>query len=125
MSDEGLPINKRLLEILALNPEEVYRSNDVKKLKENLKTEKANEQLQDHSKEMITEIEEFEKKCIKSYLANEKATNEFKKTKQIMKAFNHKWNEYFRQSTFSEEKVSEAIAKVNDLAIKTNWIWPN
>ena len=37
MPDEGLPISKRLLEILALNPEEVYRSKEAKKLKEHMK----------------------------------------------------------------------------------------
>ena len=37
MPDEGLPISNRLLRILALNPEEVYRSKEVKKLKEHMK----------------------------------------------------------------------------------------
>jgi hypothetical protein len=36
MPAEGLPINKRLLRILALNSEEVYRSKEVKKLKDYL-----------------------------------------------------------------------------------------
>ena len=36
MPEKGLPISKRLLEILALNPEEVYRSKEVKKLKEHV-----------------------------------------------------------------------------------------
>ncbi len=31
MPDEGLPISKRMLRFLALNPEEVYRSQQVKK----------------------------------------------------------------------------------------------
>ena len=37
MSEKGLPISKRLLDILALNPEEVYRSKEVTKLKEHIK----------------------------------------------------------------------------------------
>jgi len=36
---------------------------------------------------MISEIEEFEKDYIKSYLANEKANDEFKKTKEQLEAF--------------------------------------
>ncbi len=36
MPEEGLPINKRLLRILSLKSEEVYRSKEVKQLKENL-----------------------------------------------------------------------------------------
>jgi len=94
MPEEGLPINKRLLRILSLKSEEVYRGKEVKQLKENLnviqedikkfsfgidngvdrikglcldlknkvqlKTEEAIEQLNEHNKEMIKEIEEFE-----------------------------------------------------------------
>ncbi len=41
-----------------------------------LKTEEAIEQLNEHNKQMITEIEEFERECIKSYQTNEKANNE-------------------------------------------------
>jgi len=65
---------------------------------------------------MISEIEEFEKDCIKSYLANEKANDEFKKTKEQLEAFILKWNEYLRQSAISDENISVAIAKVNELA---------
>ncbi len=36
MPEKGLPISKRLLRILALKSEEVYRSKEVKQLKENL-----------------------------------------------------------------------------------------
>ncbi len=98
--EKGLPINKRLSEILALESKEVYRGEKVKKLKEylkeiqedinklsfgidnsvdlikevcldlknkvQLKTEEAIEQLNEHNKQMITEIEEFERNCIKS-----------------------------------------------------------
>jgi len=143
MPEKGLPISKRLLDILALNPEEVYRSKEVNKLKDHIKViqedisklsfginngvdlikdlcldlkskvqlkfEVAIEQLNEHNKEMITEIEEFEKECITSYIANEKAYNEFKKTKQDLEVFNLKWNEYLRQSIISDDNVNEAI----------------
>ena len=113
MSDEGLIISKRLSEILALNPEEVYRGEKAKKLKEHmkeieedinkltfginngvdkikelcldlknkvqLKTEEAIQQLNEHNKQMVAEIEEFEKECIKSFQANEKTNNELKR----------------------------------------------
>ena len=152
MPEKGLLINKGLFKVLALNPEEVFRGEKVKKLKEfmneikeninkltyginngvdrikelcldlmnkvQLKTEEAIEQLNDHNKEMITEIEEFQKDCITSYLANEKANDELKTNKQELEAFNLKWNEYLRQSAFSDENISEAIAKANELAIK-------
>ena len=85
------------------------------KNKVQLKTEEAIEQLNEHNREMITEIEEFEKECFKSFLTNEKANFELKKTKQELEAFNLKWNEYLRQSIISDEKVSEAIAKANEI----------
>jgi len=37
-----------------------------------LKIEEAIAQLNEHKKQMITEVEEFERDCIKSYQANEK-----------------------------------------------------
>ncbi len=37
MPEKGFPINKRLLRILDLKSKEVYRSKEVKQLKENLK----------------------------------------------------------------------------------------
>jgi len=152
MPDEGLPISKRMLRFLALNPEEVYRSQQVKKLKEHLKdieeninklsfgidngvdrikefcldlknkvqlkTEQAIEQLNEHSKEMIKEINEFQKDCIRSYLWNEKTNNEFKNTKQELEAFNLKWNKYLSQSSISDEYVFEAILRANELVMK-------
>ncbi len=45
---------------------------------------------------MITEIEEFERECIKSYQTNNKANNVFRKTKQELEEFNHKWNQYLK-----------------------------
>jgi PIN domain nuclease of toxin-antitoxin system len=156
MPEEGLPISIRLLRILALKSEEVYRGKEVKQLKENLeiiqedinkfsfgiyngidkikglcldlrnkvqlKTEEAIEQLNEHNKQMITEIEEFERECIKSYQANEKANNEFKKTKQELEEFNLKWNQYLKQTVISDEDVSGAIAKSNELSIKSRLI---
>jgi hypothetical protein len=153
MPEKGLPISKRLLRILALKSEEVYRSKEVKQLKENLdiiqedinkflfgidngvdrikglcldlrnkvqlKTEEAIEQLNEHNKQMITEIEEFERECIKSYQTNEKANNEFKITKHELEEFNLKWNEYLKQTVISDEDVSGAIAKSNELSIKS------
>jgi len=88
------------------------------KNKVQLKTEEAIEQLNENNKEMITEIEEFEKECITSYIANEKANNEFKKTKQDLEVFNLKWNEYLKQSIISDENISEAISEADELAMK-------
>ena len=75
-----------------------------------LKTEEAIEQLNEHSNQMITEIEKFQKDCIISYEANEKAHNEFKKTKQELEAFNHE---------NIDENISEAISKANEILINT------
>jgi hypothetical protein len=153
MPEEGLPISKRLLRILALKSKEVYRGKEIKQLKDNLnviqedinkfscgidngidrvkqlcvdlrnkvqlKTEEAIEQLNEHNKQMITEIEEFERECIKSYQTNEKANNEFKITKQELEEFNLKWNEYLKQTVIYDEDVSVAIAKSNELCIKS------
>ncbi len=49
------------------------------KNKVQLRTEEVIEQLQDHSAQLVKEIEQFEKICIKSYQANEKASSELKK----------------------------------------------
>jgi len=150
--EKGLPINKRLSEILALESKEVYRGEKVKKPKEylkeiqedinklssgidnsvdiikevcldrknkvQLKTEEAIEQLNEHNKQMITEIEEFERNCIKSNQANEKTKNEFRKTKQELEEFNLKWNEYLKQIDISDQKISEAIARASELGMK-------
>ena len=43
---------------------------------------KARNMQNEHNKQMITEIEKFERKCIKSYQTNEKASNEFRNIKQ-------------------------------------------
>jgi len=152
MPEKGFPINKRLLRILDLKSKEVYRSKEVKQLKENLnviqedinklsfaidngidrikelcldlknkvqlKTEEAIEQLNEHNKEMIKEIEEFEKYSVICYQANEKANNEFRKTKQDLEEFNLKWNEYLKQTVISDEDVSGAIAKASELGKK-------
>jgi len=130
----------------------VYRSKEVKQLKENLnvikeaikkfsfgidngvdrikglcldlknkvqlKTEEAIEQLNEHNKQMITEIEEFERECIKSYQTNEKANNEFRNIKQELEELNLKWNQYLKQTVISDEDVSKAIARANELKLK-------
>ncbi len=88
------------------------------KNKVQLKTEEAIEQLNEHNEKMITEIEEFERVCIKSNQTNEKANNEFKKTKQELEEFNMKWNEYLKQTFISDEDVSEAIARASELVMK-------
>ncbi len=88
------------------------------KNKVQLKTEEAIEQLNEHNKQMITEIEEFQKECIKSFHSNEKANSEFKKTKQELETFNLKWNEYLRQCIISDEIVSEAISKADEIIKK-------
>ena len=153
MPEEGLPISKRLLRILTLNSEEVYRSKEVKKFKEQLKeiqedvnkisfginngvdrvkelcidlknkvqlrTKEAIEQLNELNKEMITEIENFEKDCIKSYQANQQVNNEFIKSKHELKDYNLKWNEFLKQSDASDENSSEAFAQANESALKT------
>ena len=154
MPEEGLPINKKLLEILSLESKEVYRGEKVKKLKEHLtdfqadiakfsfginngvdrikehclelknrvqlQTEEAIEQLNEHNKQMIKEIEEFEIDCIKFYRANEKkglSFSEFQQNKQELEEFNLKWNEYLKQSIIADEKISDAIAKAKELSI--------
>jgi len=153
MPEEGFLINKRLLRILSIKSEEVYRSKEVKQLKENLnviqedinkfsfgidnpvdkikglcldlknkvqlKTEEAIEQLNEHNKKIITEIEDYERECIKSYQVKEKANIEFIKTKQELEEFNLKWNEYLKQTVIYDEDVSVAIAKSNELCIKS------
>ena len=132
ISEKGLPVNKRLLKVLALESKEVFRGEKVKQLRMNLnaiqedikkfsfginnavdrikelcldlknkiqiKTEEAIEQLNEHNKQLITEVEEFEKDSIKSYEANEKVNEEFRQFQQELEEFNLKWNEYLKQS---------------------------
>jgi len=88
------------------------------KNKVQLKTEEAVEQLNEHNKQMITEIEQFAKDSIKFYQANAKANNEFRKTKQELEEFNLKWNVYLKQTVISDEDVSEAIAQASELSLK-------
>jgi len=88
------------------------------KNKVQLKTEEAIEQLNEHNKQIIKEIEDFERDCIQSFQANDKANNEFRKTKQELEEFNLKWNEYLKQTVISDEDVSEAIAKASELGGK-------
>ena len=67
---------------------------------------------------MISEIVEFENECIKSFQTIEKSNSEFKKNKQELEVFNLKANEYLRQYTISDEKVSAALTRAIELAIK-------
>jgi len=83
-----------------------------------LKIEEAIAQLNEHKKQMITEVEEFERDCIKSYQANEKKNNEFRNTKKEIEELNLKWNEYLKQTFISDEDVSEAIARASELSLK-------
>jgi len=90
------------------------------KNKVQLRTEEVIEQLQDHSAQLVKEIEQFEKICIKSYQANEKASSELKKKKQELEQFNFKWNEYLKQSFISEAEICDGIATARELTIKCN-----
>jgi hypothetical protein len=153
LTENGLPINKILLKILALESKEVYRGNEVKQLKGylddiqedinkisfclnngvdrikdfcfdlknkvQLRTEEAIEQLNEHNQDMITEIEEFERFCIKSYQVNLNTNDEVRKTKKELEEFNLKWNQYLKQTVICDKKISEAIAKASELGMKT------
>ena len=70
----------------------------IQKNKVQLKTEETIEQLNEHNKQLIKEIKEFEWDCTRSYLANQQTNNEFKKTKQALEEFTLTLNDYLKQS---------------------------
>ena len=54
--------------------------------------EESIEKLNEHNKHLITEIEGFERDCIKSFQANQQTNNEFRNKKQELEDFNLKWH---------------------------------
>ena len=53
------------------------------------------------------------------YQVNQENIREFEKAKQELEEFNHKWNEYLKQSSFSDENLLEAsFAKANEFSMK-------
>ena len=55
---------------------------------------------------MVSEIEEFEVECIKTYQTSENINNVYRRTKLELEDFYLKWNQYLKQSSISDENVS-------------------
>ena len=151
MPREGLPISKKLISLISMQPVEFYRGQAAEKLKETLNdlqkkitslkfgvkngidkikelcidlrsnvqlaTEEAIQKLNEHSDELINEINQFEIDCTKAYQTNESDKEEAVETILTGELFLTKWTQYLKQPKISDEEIKIANEEASSLNI--------
>jgi hypothetical protein len=90
-----------------------------------LKTEQAIEQINDLNKEIIDQIDEYEKELIEFNNTNPKSFDDFNELVKELESFYNVNNEYLRQFVVDDEILLKSTSEANNL-IKRAWsiyIW--
>jgi hypothetical protein len=80
-----------------------YLRNDIQ-----VATESAIDLINQHSKELLEQVDKYEKTCRENFISNEKVTSSMSTFLDENKKFHSEWNDYMKKSDIDEEKLNSA-----------------